>query len=398
MGQRSWTVAPNGGKVLRVDSSASRQSLLVLTDGLRAQIWDLKNRTCRRLRGSWNSGVLLDDDNLVLTATADASDHRGKLVGVHYDRDRARFELKPDRLRTFHQQLEDPRTLAFEGLCLSPDGTRLAATANPSQPALVCVWDAKTGQLTHWTTHLDDPVRSLSFSTDGKHLLTAGDSPAAKLWNLAAGRGELITPEATFEDPNAGGAFVTCAAIRPAHDQVVTGHSDGQVNLWSWKDGKARLEAAQLVQGVFAGQVKAFAFTADGRKLAAAGDGTTIWLGSLENQPGDPGSFDGPHHFEQINSLLTWSDPPMLISGSDDTTVRFWDLKRRALWGTFSAAASAPDEAPNDPVQDLDWVFHTPDGFFDGSAGGQKLVRFRLHEVADPMERFEDTHYRFRLE
>ena len=45
----------------------------------------------------------------------------------------------------------------------------------------------------------------------------------------------------------------------------------------------------------------------------------------------------------------------------------------------------------------MDWAFYTPDGFFDASAGGQKRIRFRHRDEADPLEQFENTHYRFRL-
>ena len=204
-----------------------------------------------------------------------------------------------------------------------------------------------------------------------------------------------------FRDPQPGAPRITCAAIRPGHDQVVTGHSDGQVNLWSWKDGKAKLDAGRLVEGAFAGVVKALTFTADGKKLAAVGDGTSIWLGTMDDPPAPAEDLDGlrPHHTEQINAVLAWSDPPMLITGSDDTTVRFWDLKRKALWGTFSAAAmpAEPGIPANLPVTDMDWVFYTPDGFFDASAGGQKRIRFRHREEPNPLEQFESTHYRFRL-
>ena len=120
--------------------------------------------------------------------------------------------------------------------------------------------------------------------------------------------------------------------------------------------------ASPLVQDVFGGAVKALTFTGGGRNLAAAGEGTSLWLGPVEKRRG---AFEGldalrPHHFEQINGLLAWDDPNLLISGSDDTTVRFWDLNRRALWGTFSAAATARGGNENTPVQDLDWVFFTP--------------------------------------
>ena len=69
---RAWTVSANRGKVVQIDGNRARRRLLVLTDDFKAQLWDLKNRTCRRLPGSWSSAVFLEDDNLALTASADA--------------------------------------------------------------------------------------------------------------------------------------------------------------------------------------------------------------------------------------------------------------------------------------------------------------------------------------
>ena len=84
--------------------------------------------------------------------------------------------------------------------------------------------------MTHWLSGLDDPVRTLGFSADARRLVTAGDSPEARLWDLAAAPGELKTPEVTFQDPGIS-RNVTCVAIRPGTEQVVTGHSDGKVYL-----------------------------------------------------------------------------------------------------------------------------------------------------------------------
>ena len=101
-------------------------------------------------------------------------------------------------------------------------------------------------------------------------------------------------------------------------------------------------------------------FTPEGRYLAAVGDGTMIWLAEMEprvRQIRDLGT--PPHHFEQINTLAIWpgswtvptrpvrdltpglpafTEPrrhPMLISGSDDTTIEFWDLEKRCAPGNF---------------------------------------------------------------
>ena len=49
--------------------------------------------------------------------------------------------------------------------------------------------------------------------------------------------------------------------------------------------------------------------------------------------------------------MLAWTTRRCSITGSDDTTVRFWDLKRKALWGTFSAAAmAARARRPGEPA------------------------------------------------
>ena len=137
---------------------------------------------------------------------------------------------------------------------------------------------------------------------------------------------------------------------------------------------RSNLDVRQLVVGEFAGAVKALTFTSDGKTLAAAGDGKTIWLGAMDPQPGPIGDLDPlrPHHYEQVNALLAWPDQPILISGSDDTTVKFWDLKAGKLWGTFSAArapAEPIEPADNAQVQELDWVLYTPDGLFDATPG-----------------------------
>jgi hypothetical protein len=90
-----------------------------------------------------------------------------------------------------------------------------------------------------------------------------------------------------------------------------------------------------------------------------------------------------------------------LISGSDDTTVKFWDLDKRTLLGTFRAATTTAEPArPAKPstVRALDWVLYTPDGHFDATQSGRELVRFRQEDTAHSMEQFDSTKlYTFEL-
>ncbi|WP_165230976.1 WD40 repeat domain-containing protein [Aquisphaera insulae] len=394
---RGWTVERSTGKVTQVSTSGSRRSLLLVSGAGWATLWDLKERTSRRLPGSWKSGAMLSDDEMVLAAGPGERSTAGKLVRVRRDRERSRFLTDPAAFSRTRGSFTIPPRVLLEGIVVSPDAKRIAATANPAQRPLVCVWDARSGELTHWITGLQDAAVSLDFSADGLHLATAGNSSAARLWDLTE-PGERKTPEVVFEDPNAGSASVTAVAIRPGSRQLVTGRQDGQVDLWSWEAGRARLEVPRLVELYFSGKVHALAFTEKGTRLAAAGDGNSIWLGTLEGAPRAVDDLNAlrPHHFEQINDLIAWPDTSILISASDDTTVRFWDLKQKSLWGTFTASVPGPDETGKD-LPRVEWVFYTPDGFFDASTSGQKLVHFRRGARADAMERYEETLYRFGL-
>jgi WD40 repeat protein len=394
-GRLSWSIAAGRGKVQRIAATRSRRYLFLIDELKRALVWDLKDRTCRPLPGAWSSGVFLADDELALTTPVDARRNPGRLARVR--RDGVGVTIDPEFFARLNEDFRIPDRPGFEDLALSTDGSRVAAMSSPSNKPLVCVWDTKTGKLTHWIKQLQDPVRSLSFSSDGRHLLTAGDSARALLWDLAAKEGGLETPVAGFTDPD--GRHITCVAIRPGHGQAVTGNSDGQVHLWNWKDGQGGLAMKELIAGVFAGKVKALAFTPDGKTLAAAGDGTSLGLATMEPQPGQIYDLDAlrPHHLEQINSLIAWPDQPILISGSDDTTVKFWDLKERKLWGSFSAARPPDDAADAAPARELDWVFFTPDGVFDATPEGTKLVRFLDGQRAHRMEQLEARNFAFRL-
>jgi hypothetical protein len=378
--------------------SPNGQLLLIRNELNQIQICDPRNRTCVRAPGQWSSVAFLDDETLILCAAGDA-DHPENSAGWLARMDRNKLTVDRGFFARESPGYKIPETVAFEAVTLSPDRKRLAATVPDAAVPLVCVWDVKSGKLTHWLTQIQDPVRSASFSTDGRYLATAGDSPSAQLWELDAAGGEIKRPTVTFLE--AGTSNVTCVQIRPgASRQLVTGHSSGRAMLWSWRESKATAEAPHLVEGVLDGAVRAIAFTPNGRTLAVAGDGTTIWLGELEPKPRRLAFDRRSNHFEQVNALASWPDGSLIASGSDDTTVRFWDVEKRVLKGTFATATSRSDDdkaAKPEATTEVDWVFYAPDGRFDASARGRGLVRFRQKDHARPMEQFDATLYTFGL-
>ncbi len=385
----AWTIPANRGRITRLSPSASRQVVLTLSEERKARVWDLRDRSCRELPGAWNDGLMLDDQRMVLIPHSSLRDpSRPALVS------RSPYRVAADFFQGSAKGFEIPSAMGFDRVALSPEGSRLAAASDPAKTPLVCVWNVKTGHLTHWIQgdQLADPVSSLSFAPDGRELLTAGDAPEARLWNLADQLGEIKTPRLVFAHADIG-ENATRAVIRPDHpDQIVTGHTDGQVHVWSSAGGKARLISKGLVLGTFAGRVNDIAFIAGGRYLAVAGDGPSIWIGALDPAPHPIEVLNRlrPHHLEQVNAVAAWFDRPVLVSAGDDATLRFWDLDQGALKGVF-AAARAP-AVPTATVRELDWVFHTPEGPFDSTPGALQFVRFRRQGAAERLLALEKTH------
>ncbi|MFO0890567.1 MAG: WD40 repeat domain-containing protein [Isosphaeraceae bacterium] len=416
---RGWTIPANRGKVQHVSAAPSRNLLLSINELQQAQVWDLPQRTCRRLGGTWLAGEFLGDDALILSGRT-RPDEPARLVRI----DRGRTTPAGSSFASSSGGFAIPKEVSFEVMALSPDGARVAAAAGGSQEPLVCVWETATGRLTHWIADpaLTHPAFSIDFSSDGRLLATAGDSTEAELWDLGGAQGPLKAPAVVFQDANS--RDIRCIRIRPGrHRQLVSGHTDGKLLLWTWDEGQGRQQRPTqiLAERYFAGAVHAMRFSPDGHYLTAAGQGTMIWLGEMgperARQIRDLGT--PPHHFEQINALAVWPDwagpvrlalggllargvpilsppprPPLLVSGSDDTTIRFWDLQKRSLLGTFCTAGAAGEG--NDPIRpeglrELEWVLFTPDGHFDSSEDGRRLVRFRRGEAGRDLEQFDDT-------
>ena len=136
---------------------------------------------------------------------------------------------------------------------------RLAATYTWTR---IRLWDLETGkEVRKWTGHGSDFVMSVSFSPDGKRLLTAILGGPVRIWEVESGQG--------LKD----GRGASCAAFSPDGKRVASG-GVGVVRVWDAESGKElrRYEGhTKLVVSV--------AYSPDGKRIASASeDGTVrIW-------------------------------------------------------------------------------------------------------------------------
>jgi WD40 repeat protein len=390
---RSWNlasgkarepIAAGRGRVRHLAISPDERTLLEVTQDQVALVWDFDaERGTRQVPGRFlPAGGFLPSGDLVLI---EANGQRNLVV-----HDRASLVRRPvvfDRPASQGGRVLSERV--FSRLAVSKDG-RVAASS--SEGALACYWTPRDDKFLKFV--LGPPIRdhlggitAVSFSGDGRLLLTAADDGLAKLWDMTGAEPAL---KALFRLDSPGGMTspITAAAMSPVPGgPVALGRQDGALEVWD-PSGKQPPRVLSL-----GGHVRSVAFSPDGKFLAAGGASRTIMLRAL-GELGLPIQMSTPQsHTEMVNSLVFWPGGKVLASGSDDGTTRLWRLGTYRLLGTLSATGAGAD-----------WVVFTPEGLFDASAEGERLVTWvpdAGRGVGDPLpprlEQYRKSHHVFDL-
>jgi WD40 repeat protein/serine/threonine protein kinase len=137
----------------------------------------------------------------------------------------------------------------------SPDGKRLV-TASWDKTAKV--WDATTGAELFTLRGHNHVVQYAVFSQDGRRLATASWDKTAKVWDAMTGK-EIFTLRGH-------GERVGDLAFSPDGKYLASASYDHTVKIWDMKSGKELLTLA-----AHSGYVSGVAFSPDGEQLATAG-------------------------------------------------------------------------------------------------------------------------------
>jgi WD40 repeat protein len=263
--------------------------------------------------------------------------------------------------------LKGHRTYAH-AIAFSPDGRLLASAAGDLR-----LRDPATGAAAIARQESGRPVAGLVFSPDGRLLITVGRrlgganitlAGDVRFWDVATATALL---DAANHSPRRGMAPIESAppmlgeadlgevlstqrlgawslALDPAGVLLAIGTDYGGVLLWN-------LSASQL-QGRLntAAAVRSLAFTSDGRLLAAA-EASRVQVWDVETGA-NVAVLKG--HEKQVWSIdfapHSSAERATLFSGSQDGTVRVWDInppRQRAVFswpiGVIRAVAAAPD-------------------------------------------------------
>lgn len=214
-------------------------------------------------------------------------------------------------------------------VAFSPSGGMFAAAR---RNGMVDLWVLQKISLEQWSSvqpislnHDDEGgwVNSISFSLDGKKLVTAGNSGKIKLWGL--NQITSATPKGGLEQPIEleHGDKVLSVSFSPNSKFLASSSEDGTIRLWTAE--------GMLIQsqGEHEGIVYQVIFSPDSLVLASAGQDNIVRLWDVGNEKLLPHTL--PEH--QGNALrghqgdvyqVVFKDNRTLITASEDNTIKLW--------------------------------------------------------------------------
>jgi len=221
----------------------------------------------------------------------------------------------------------------------SPDGKTILTCGYDK---IIKCWDMQ-GRLQKTFKGHKDAIGSISLSGNGEYIISADYGREIRVWDR---NGTVIT-SMTAHCPY---GIIYDIDFSPDNKYFISGGNDNTVKLWS-RNGTL-LKSLKTDFNHILGNVR---FSPDG-KLIAATSGNTIKLwdstGTLIH------TFTG--HTAQVNCLSFSSDGKRLVSGSNDATIRIWNINT----GYHIVLLSDKEE----------WIVYDQDGYFDSSRHGGSLI------------------------
>jgi WD40 repeat protein/DNA-binding SARP family transcriptional activator len=159
-----------------------------------------------------------------------------------------------------------------EDLTFTPDGSRLVISTGWGTGGYFVIWDTATQRVVNTVRADDQGVLTADISSDGRTLLTGGQTGIARLWDLQTG--------ASLGAPLTGlGGFADTADLAPDGRTAVGADAAGNVLLW---DVPTRSTIGDAFPGPMAGRTVAASFTSDGRRVVVVSDTGAGWVWDVD--------------------------------------------------------------------------------------------------------------------
>ena len=276
--------------------------------GKTAKLWDVSNgeelQAFSGHKDSITSVMFSSDGTEVLTGSCDKT---ARVWDV----------LSGEELQSF-----GPHTSTVCSATFSPDGTKVLTGSEIGPPRL---WDAKTGEKLLTLTGTEDRVGFVTFWPDGTKILVGplmgpNNWKSSQLWETATGKKlSLLFVNARSDKDriwNQDSNWIFSVAFSPNGKEFLTGGSDKAARLWN-------ATGVMLGQTSEAGNRTTRITVQEGRMDAEV---SGFVLSELQ-------TFGG--HTGIIESVAFSPDGSKVLTGSEDTTAKLWDVATGKELRTF---------------------------------------------------------------
>ncbi|MEQ8555566.1 MAG: caspase family protein [Cyclobacteriaceae bacterium] len=305
---------------------------------------------------------------------------------------------KPTQTYTGHTDL-------VLGIAASADQTMIATGGADQQIRVV---DKQTGALL-WSREMQSPVFTVVFSPNGEHLVTAHITGRIVLWDARTGhyirdlyriRDWYYTPmDIAFTSTGliTWGGFLMDTTTREqivefdSHEErvhAVSTSKDGKALLTSGWDGRVVLrelyyggKVTELYKDENEEYVYCATFSPDEKSIAIGGSDNKIRLISMEGKVETV--LEG--HSSAVTSITFTEDGKYLVSGSEDGSVKVWNLEVERVIYTHVM------------LDEKRWTTQVPSGHFYATQEGMETMFFVRGTQIYALDQFFEEFYQPQL-
>ena len=216
-------------------------------------------------------------------------------------------------------------------LAFTPDGKTLASCSQASQS--VWLWDVENAQWEYKVPSSHPACMHVAFSPDGKHFGTAGKGSQV---THELKRGWGLRP--VFRGMHDAGSNALCVSFSPDGKRLLSTGSDNTIRVWEVPQGG---ELLKLQGPKDANGIQAATFTPDGARIISITRNETIQVWQAEGGA-LLGSCTGSD--QNVRALAMSRDGRLLATCGDSQVIKLWDLDP----SDKPEVDSRPDPAPKE--------------------------------------------------